>query len=126
MRIKETRQLSDVANLIAEARAGEIALLDPVIRRDRDAVDWLLHPDFAERGQSGRWWTREATINQLDTEQPMVRAEAIDLIGVDLTEEVVLITYVSVRGAARTGRCSVWMMHEGRMRIRWHQGTPVS
>ncbi len=111
---------------VAESLAGERALLDAAVRSDTSAVELLLHPDFAERGQSGRWWTREATLLALRTdadtyEPPEVR----DIHADEVADGVVLVVYVSVRGGRSVGRSSLWMDHDGRMRIRWHQGTPV-
>jgi hypothetical protein len=59
----------------------------------------LLHPDFAERGQSGRWWTRDATLDGLPDEAktfdpPEVRDAHAD----EVADGVVLVTYVAVRG----------------------------
>ncbi len=111
---------------VAESLAGEWALLDAAIRSDDSAVDRLLHPDFAERGQSGQWWTREATLHALpgeaaSHEPPEVR----DVHANEVADGVVLVVYVSVRAGRPVGRSSLWIEHEGRMRIRWHQGTPL-
>lgn len=44
---------------------GEWALVGTTVRSDASALERLLHPEFAERGQSGRWWSREATLQAL-------------------------------------------------------------
>lgn len=106
--------------------AGEWALLDVAVRSNTSAVDSLLHPDFAERGQSGRWWSHEATLDALaDEAEAFDPPEVRDIHADEVADGVVLVTYVAVRGVSAVGRSSLWLDHEGRMRIRWHQGTPL-
>jgi ribonuclease HI len=111
---------------VAESLAGEWALLDAAVRSNTSALDQLLHPDFAERGQSGRWWSREGTLlaphGEAETHDP---PEVRDVHADEVADGVVLVVYVSVRGSSSVGRSSLWMEHNGRMRIRWHQGTPL-
>lgn len=109
-----------------ESLAGELALLGATVRSDASALEYLLHPGFAERGQSGRWWTREATVDALLGEGPNDDApEVRDLRADEIAAGVVLVVYVSVRAGRLVGRSSLWVEHQGRMRIRWHQGTPL-
>lgn len=111
---------------VEESLAGEWALLDATVRSDTSRLEQLLHPDFAERGQSGRWWTREATLEALPNDAGAYEApEVRDLHADEVAEGVVLVVYVSVRSGRSVGRSSVWIEHQGRMRIRWHQGTPL-
>ena len=111
---------------VEESLAGEWALLDPAVRTTTSAIDQLLHPDFAEQGQSGRWWTREETLLALPNEAGVYEPpEVRDIRGDEISDGVVLIGYVSVRGSSSVGRSSLWIEHHGRMRIRWHQGTPL-
>lgn len=112
---------------VAESLAGEWALLDAAVRSNTSAIDQLLHPDFAEHGQSGRWWTREGILHALPGEAgsygpPEVR----DIHADEVSDGVVLVVYVSIRGSSSVGRSSLWMEYNGRMRIRWHQGTPLA
>jgi ribonuclease HI len=123
--IRCTCDASDV-DRVNESLAGEWALLDAAVRSDESRVERLLHPDFAERGQSGRWWTREATLDALPREAGTYELpEVHDVAAQEIAGGVVLIVYVSVRAGRSVGRSSLWMEHEGRMRIRWHQGTPL-
>lgn len=111
---------------MGESLAGEWALLDAAVRSDTSALERLLHPDFAERGQSGRWWTREATLHALPGEAGTYEPpEVRDVHAEEVADGVVLIVYVSVRASRSVGRSSLWTEHRGRMRIRWHQGTPL-
>jgi ribonuclease HI len=111
---------------VEAALAGEWALLEATVRSDVSGLEQLLHPDFAERGQSGRWWTREATLDALPSEAgthepPEVR----DVQAEEIAVGAVLVVYVSVRAGRAVGRSSLWIEHQGRMCIRWHQGTPL-
>lgn len=111
---------------VAAALAGEWALLDAAVRSSPSTLDRLLHPDFEERGRSGRWWTREATLDALPHEaETFAPPEVGDIHADEVAEGVVLVTYVAVRRGSAVGRSSLWLEHEGRMRIRWHQGTPL-
>lgn len=122
---RRTCDASDV-DRVNESLAGEWALLDAAVRSDTSRIEQLLHPDFAERGQSGRWWTRAATLDVLPCEAGTYELpEVRDVEVQEIANGVVLIVYVSVRAGRSVGRSSLWMEHEGRMRIRWHQGTPL-
>lgn len=113
-------------NRIEESLAGEWALLDAEVRSNASAIDASLHPDFVERGQSGRWWTRKATREALPSEAVSYeKPEVRDVRADELVHGIVLVVYVSVRGSSSVGRSSLWVEHDGRMRIRWHQGTPI-
>ncbi len=54
-------------------------------------------------------------------EPPEVREIQAD----EVSNGVVPIVYVSVRDGGSVGRSSLWIEHNERMRIRWHQGTPL-
>lgn len=110
---------------VAESLAGEWALLDVAVRSNALALDELLHPEFAERGQSGRWWTREGTLLALPAERSYEPPEVRDVHADEVADGVVLLGYVSVRESGSVGRSSLWTEYNGRMRIRWHQGTPL-
>ena len=111
---------------VEESLAGEWALLDAAVRSDTSGLEQLLHPNFAERGQSGQWWTREATLDALTSEAGAYEPpEVRDVHADEVADGVVLVVYVTVRGDRSVGRSSLWMEHQGRMRIRWHQGTPL-
>jgi hypothetical protein len=114
--------------ICAHLRACEEALLDPLVRRDRERVTALLAEDFCEFGSSGRVWTREEILELLangDYSPPSIADFKCDLIG----EGVALVTYRTVRAEAETGlrsaalRSSLWTKKSGEWRVRFHQGT---
>jgi hypothetical protein len=111
--------------LSAHLRASEQSLLDPETRRDPALVSALLSKDFQEFGASGRVWSREQILELLATESydpPTME----DFKCHCLAEEVVLVTYRTVRkGESAALRSSIWIKEAGVWRIRFHQGTRV-
>jgi hypothetical protein len=110
---------------------NEQSLLDPALRRDRNRVLELLAEDFVEFGASGRIWSRDQIVELLATEdfqRPALEAFECNL----LTPAVALVTYRTVRTEAQTGtrttalRSSIWIEHDGKWRVRFHQGTPAT
>lgn len=53
---------------LRDVLANELRLLDPAVRRSRDAMLRLLHEDFRKVGASGRAWDRDALISALAEE----------------------------------------------------------
>jgi ribonuclease HI len=114
----------------AELLRAEMQLLDPTVRRDRDKVSAYLAADFFEFGKSGRAWSRQAILQELATETytpPLLEGFACRFIA----ENVVLVTYRTVRINAKTGsrepalRSSLWSRQSGKWKLRFHQGTPA-
>ncbi|HUB31185.1 MAG TPA: DUF4440 domain-containing protein [Terracidiphilus sp.] len=117
-------------NVAAELLRAEMQLLDPAFRRDRGKVGAWLAADFLEFGKSGRTWTREAILQELATETytpPLIEDFACRLIH----DNIVLVTYRSVRSNPKTGareaalRSSLWSRQSGKWKMRFHQGTPI-
>jgi hypothetical protein len=106
-------------------RALELRLLDPAVRRDRAAVDRLLHPEFVEFGASGRVWDKASVLDSLSVDSgpsPVVS----DLRSERLSPDAVLVTYRAQRpGATASLRASVWLRDAEGWRVRFHQGTPT-
>lgn len=115
-----------VGPLGGAAIAHELRLLDPVVRRDRDAVDALLAPDFTELGASGRLWTRETMLDAIAAFDSS--GDPVDVLGIEARElapDLVLVTYVTERARSRTYRSSVWRHDGGRWQIVHHQATAL-
>jgi hypothetical protein len=109
---------------LADVVSRERRLLDPSVRRLRDSVAALLHPDFVEYGASGRVWGRAEIIDAMAAD-PEVSGEATDFAPVEIAESVILLTYRIV-GASQSLRSSVWVAQSsGNWRLRFHQGTPL-
>jgi ribonuclease HI len=77
----------------AEGVQRELMLLDPAVRADPRKVRELLHPEFLEFGASGRRWDLEAVAEALAADPALPSAEATELAAVDLSRDVVLLTY---------------------------------
>ena len=109
-----------------QVRALELRLLDPAVRRDRAAVDRLLHPEFLEFGASGRVWDKASVLASLSADSgpsPVVS----DLRSERLGPDAMLVTYRARRpGGTASLRASVWVRHGQGWRVRFHQGTPTS
>jgi hypothetical protein len=83
--------------------------------------DGVLHTAFHETGASGRWWTRDATLEMLAGAPPS--DVAIDRFEAEeLAEGLVLATYDTV-GSRPARRSSIWVREGGRWLVRFHQGT---
>ncbi|WP_217376228.1 ribonuclease HI family protein [Paenarthrobacter ureafaciens] len=105
--------------------ALERELLRPDVRADIGRIGVLLHPDFAEIGQSGRFWTRDAMMVALE-EDPGEHVE-LELLSADrLSENTILLNYRSLAHSGSALRSSVWLLERGQWRLRFHQGTPES
>lgn len=103
-------------------------------QRDEASIDGgfaaVLDPEFAEIGQSGRWWTRAETLAMIASEAPTLGLSIEGYEGVSLADGVTLVTYdlVAARSdgsCARSRRSSIWLPRDGRWLLRFHQGTPV-
>ena len=107
----------------AVVEALERELLRPETRADLGRTGVLLHPDFTEIGSSGRIWTRDAMMMEL--EQSPQGAADLELLGADrLREDTVLLTYRSYARSGTTLRSSLWVREGTQWRLRFHQGTP--
>jgi len=103
----------------------ERELLRPDVRADIGRTGVLLHPDFAEIGSSGRYWTRDAMLMALE-EDPGEAIE-VELLSADrLSENSMLLNYRSRSRAGASLRSSLWLLDRGQWRLRFHQGTPES
>jgi ribonuclease HI len=107
----------------------EESLWRPETRFDPHYYGPILHPDFFEFGHSGRVWTREQSITAEPGPIP-IELPLPDLRVREVTDAVVLITYVSVvryDDALRiSNRSSLWQRVGDRWLLRFHQGTPTT
>jgi len=115
----------------AEILRLESLLLKPEVRRDRRQVEDLLSEDFVEFGASGRIWSRDAILAELEIESyapPVVEDFECRM----LSPDVVLVTYRTVRTNLENAerdevlRSSIWRHAERGWRLSFHQGTRAS
>ncbi|MFH5880108.1 RNase H family protein [Arthrobacter sp. NA-172] len=101
----------------------ERELLRPEVREDLGRTGILLHPDFTEIGSSGRFWSRDELMMAME-EDPR-QAEEIEVISADrISNNTVLLSYRSYGRAGSALRSSIWLLDDGRWRLRFHQSTP--
>jgi ribonuclease HI len=108
--------------------ADEIRALEQALaRRDVAAIpggyDAVLHPAFAEVGQSGRVWTREEMLAALAASPPDDVVELDSFAVAELAPDVWLARYDTVAAGVRVHRASIWIRSGGDLRLRYHQGT---
>ncbi|MDR3741098.1 MAG: DUF4440 domain-containing protein [Terracidiphilus sp.] len=121
---------SEVSRTVAaELLHCELQLLSPQVRRDRIRVGRMLAQDFVEFGASGRTWSREEALEELAREEQFETPVVEDFRCRQLAEDVVLVTYRTVRGDAGANgrqinlRSSVWCKQAKGWVMRFHQGT---
>jgi ribonuclease HI len=116
----------EAGSAVEQVRSLELQLLDPAMRRDRAAVERLLHPDFVEIGASGRVWDGHSVLDSLgaDTRSAPVVSE---LQAKWLSPDAILVIYRAQRPTGTASvRASVWLRDAHGWRVRFHQGTPVT
>lgn len=97
----------------------EHRLLDPSVRRDRAALEALLHPDFEELGASGRRWDRASILDALVAEEAYEAPDVRGLRSIAAGADAELVVY-ETPGVYRT---SLWLRTDGRWRLRHHQAS---
>ncbi|MFD6290529.1 DUF4440 domain-containing protein [Streptomyces sp. NPDC060205] len=128
--MSEPRRDESPAAAVEAAVAGELRLLDPEVRRSPELADALLHPDFHEFGASGRHWDRAAIIDMLttetETEAETAPVSVSRMRGVQLSADVVHLTFDTEDDGRRVHRSSLWRRADGRWLLYFHQGTPFT
>ena len=119
--------LNPMTDLLATLSALETALHHPGSAMHPAALDALLHPDFHEVGKSGLAYSREQVARFLSQHPGPMPTEALDFRVSLLAPGCALLTYRSVHLDATEPlhvlRSSIWQLHEGQWRLRYHQGT---
>ena len=116
---------------LAELQALEIELHTPVVRRNYERLQALLHTDFLEFGRSGQCYTRTEILNTLPSEVHPTNIWADNFELRILGAGIALLTYVSSQvlpdGTHErcTLRTSIWQLTEQGWQMRFHQGTPT-
>ena len=112
-----------------ELRRLEESLWRAETRFEPDHMALVLAPDFVEFGRSGRRYDRSTIVDVgAPGKQLRARLPLTDLEVHVLAEEAALVTYtgeveVEVAELQRANRCSIWVLWQGRWRLRFHQGT---
>lgn len=109
----------------AAAIAGELALLDPAVRADRDTASRLIDPEFVEVGQGGRLWDHAAILHEFGSASSMPHVMVSEMDARRLADHLVLVTYVSTIENRSVRRSSIWRDSEVGWRVMFHQGTRI-
>jgi hypothetical protein len=108
----------------------EEKLFEPTVRHDAREMGRILADDFLEIGRDGRPYTKRRIIAELQSEAPFERTLS-DFDAREVSPDVFLVTYSSVRRDLRTGhvrhsrRSSIWRQMDGRWQMAFHRGVPV-
>jgi hypothetical protein len=85
-------------------------------------------PDFWEVGASGRRYSRDYVLAELErrhAEKTVDAWETMDFHCRRLAEEVYLLTYTLLQGERKTRRATIWQRTPTGWKIVFHQGTLV-
>ena len=110
-----------------ELLALEMRLLQPEVRRSREAVSDLLADEFVEFGSSGAVYSKQQVLEALQFDPPRKRTLE-DYRVCDLAEGLCLATYRIVLenpsgGLIQSRRSSIWKNVDGRWQLLFHQAT---
>ena len=108
----------------AELQDLEEALWRSETRGDRDWMDAVLAPRFTEHGRSGRMYDREASLTVEVPEIIDIELPLTDFSVRAISNDIALVTYVSVEPRGRSNRSSLWRHDGSRWLLEFHQGTP--
>lgn len=110
---------------LEELKRLEESLWRRETRCDPDYMRSITSPELFEFGRSGQTYTRDQLLDVPD--QPIRATLPLRNFTVHLVaEDVALVTYVSEVQDDTTelgNRSSLWVRHDGRWRLRFHQGT---
>jgi ribonuclease HI len=110
-------ELSDEEQVIALERS----LLTDAVRADRATVAALLHPEWQEVGQSGRLWTREEVLAEIE---PLATEASLDVLSTErLGPDTILLLWRSITDEGSALRSSIWERTPRGWQQRFHQGT---
>jgi hypothetical protein len=114
-----------VTDATAAAIAGELALLDPVVRADREAASRLIDPEFLEVGQGGRLWGPAEVLSEFGSASSMPHVTISEMDARAIADNLVLVTYVSTIENRSVRRSSIWRDSAEGWRVMFHQGTRI-
>ncbi|MGC5341358.1 nuclear transport factor 2 family protein [Streptomyces sp. AM 4-1-1] len=120
--------MTEPSSAVAAATEGELRLLDPMVRGSAELLSELLHPEFTEIGASGQVWDRDTLIDELVSDKaphpgPLTASR---MKGVQLSDDLVQLTFDTEDKGRRAHRSSLWRLTDGRWLLYFHQGTPFT
>lgn len=118
-----------LVGVLAELRAREPIFHHPEFGTTRADFDNLMALDFWEVGASGRRYSRESILNELERRYSGNYVEgkltATDFHCRKLADDVFLLTYTLMQDDRKTRRATIWQRSCEEWKIVYHQGTVV-
>ena len=93
------------------------------IRKNTKELNMFLDSGFYEFGSSGKILTREDIVNYLSLEEEEVEIESWNYNAKLLSNEIVLVTYISRQNKVEALRSSIWKKTGDKWLMVFHQGT---
>ncbi len=119
----------EFADVLDELRKREPIFHRPELGTSRGDFESMTEPDFWEVGASGRRYSREEVLEELDRRFAAPHSDVWELSGFQcrrLADGFYLLTYTLVQDRSRlTRRTTIWRLTEEGWKIVFHQGTLV-
>ena len=112
------------ADIFQRLKQQELELSDPTIRKNAGRLAELIADDFEEVGKSGRRFSKQDIIRDLQQEQA-IEFSAHSFAFVSLGDDCVLVKYQTTMNNQTANRCSIWVKRNDRWVVLYHQGTLV-
>lgn len=129
----EPKRLTDpgLASILEELRAREPIFHRPELGTSRADFESTISADFWETGASGRRYSREYVLDELERRYWPGRViedvwETSDFCCQQLASDLYLLTYALRQGDRLTRRATIWRRTDGVWKIVYHQGTVVA
>ena len=120
---------ADLQDVLAALRAREPIFHRPEFGTSRADFENMMVKDFWETGASGRRYSREFVLDELERRSRSPRKEvweARDFYCRKLAEDIYLLTYTLLQDNQRlTRRAAIWQKTAEGWKIVYHQGTIV-
>jgi hypothetical protein len=118
-----------IVDVLEELRRREPIFHRPELGTTRADFEDMMAPDFWEVGASGRRYSREFILAELERryagDYVDDRLEATDFHCRKLAEDVYLLTYTLFQVERKTRRATIWQRTESGWKIVFHQGSIV-
>jgi hypothetical protein len=115
--------------ILAELSSREPIFHRPEFGTTRAGFESMMAEDFWETGASGRRYSRQFVLDELEKRYSAPHAEVWETSGFQcrrLAEDVYLLTYTLLQDKARlTRRATIWQKTSDGWKIVYHQGTVV-
>ena len=114
-------------DIVETLRRCEERLFESSVRKNAQIVASMLADEFQEFGSSGRVYSKDEIIAELQAESPR-RITMRDFRARLLSNAIALVTYRSRRIEANGGtteslRSSIWVLRDNQWKVLFHQGT---